>query len=105
MSLRSKACDIKPKVREEVYARDKFKCVYCGTIYRLQIAHIFINRSHGGLGVKENLATLCIVCHSTLDNSKKEKAQPIRDYVEAYLKSKHEIDLDKLKYRKGQYEI
>jgi 5-methylcytosine-specific restriction endonuclease McrA len=98
---RKQACDITPKVREIVKARDGHKCVYCGTTYSLQLAHIFINRSHSGLGVEQNLTTLCIACHMSLDNGREEKAKPIRDYCEWYLNSRYEIDLDTLKYKKG----
>ena len=101
MSSRSKACDISPKVRNEVMIRDGKRCVYCGGNYMLSLAHVFVNRSHGGLGVKENLVVLCMPCHMSLDNGKKDKSAPIRYSVEFYLKHLYgDIDVDKLKYRK-----
>ena len=36
------------------------------TIFNL--AHIFVNRSHGGKGCKENLVCLCVRHHEILDN-------------------------------------
>lgn len=66
-SRMSRACDISPKVRAEVFQRDGGRCIYCGGTYGLQTAH-FIPRSQGGLGVAENLSLLCINCHTALDN-------------------------------------
>lgn len=97
---RTQATDITPKVRAEVLRRDNHRCIYCGTPYSLQLAHIFVNRSHGGLGVKENLATLCIACHMTLDNGREVKAKPIRDSVQFYLNHLYDIDIEALKYKK-----
>ena len=100
MSCRTNHTDVSSKVRHSVKERDKQRCVYCGTRYSLQLAHVFVNRSHGGLGVEENLITLCIACHMSLDNGREEKAKPIRDYCEAYLKDRYEIDIEKLKYKR-----
>ena len=100
---RTQATDIKPKVREIVKRRDDFRCVYCGTTYMLQLAHVFVNRSHGGLGVEQNLVTLCLPDHMSLDNGKLEKAQPIKEVCESYLlKCYPDFDFTKLKYKKGQ---
>ena len=101
---RKQATDIKPKVRETVKARDNHCCVYCGTSYMNQLAHIFINRSHGGLGIEQNLACLCIGCHMALDNGKAYKAEPIREVCESYLKHRYpDFDFDSIKYR-GKYD-
>jgi len=100
MSKQSNATDIRPKVREAVKARDNNRCIVCGFPYAVQVAHIFINRSHGGLGVEENLALLCLECHMKLDNGKKRDSEPIRAAAEEYMKRKYKIDLSKLKYRK-----
>jgi len=98
-STRSKACDISAKVRKQVKERDKW-CVVCGGTYGLEIAHIFINRSSGGLGVKENLALLCKKHHMDLDSGKYRDSYAIRQEVEAYLKGLYEINIKKLKYNK-----
>ena len=103
-SNQSLATDIKPKVREEVKQRDFNTCVYCGRKDWLQLCHVYVNRSHGGLGVRENLVTLCVECHHNLDFGKLEKSQPIRLRVESYLKRHYgEPDMSKLKYMKGFY--
>ena len=100
MHKRTKATDITPKVREIVKARDKQKCVYCGTSYAIQLAHIFVNRSHGGLGIEQNLVCLCIEHHMAMDNSREEKAKPIREHCERYLKERYEIDVESMRYKK-----
>ena len=82
MSKRSKACDIPKKVREEVYARDK-GCIICGSTSNLTIAH-FISRAQSGRGIRENLVTLCILCHHEMDNGKNslEVKEKVREYLE-----------------------
>lgn len=99
MSNRSKSCDISPKVRDEVLNRDK-QCVVCGSRSTLTIAHVFINRSHGGLGVKENLCVLCIKCHHDFDNGFKQDSERIKDLVQSYMHKLYEIDIQSLKYNK-----
>ena len=62
----SKACDISPKVRQEVIGRDKC-CIVCGGHNNLQIAH-YVSRARLGLGKPENLAVMCAECHFQYDN-------------------------------------
>jgi 5-methylcytosine-specific restriction endonuclease McrA len=81
MSNRTKATSIPKKVREEVYKRDK-GCIICGSIHNLTIAH-FISRAKSGMGVKENLVTLCIFCHHEMDNGK--NSLEIKARVKKYL--------------------
>ena len=81
MSKRSKACEINQRVRAEVYARDK-GCIICGSIHNLTIAH-FISRAQSGRGIKENLVTLCILCHHEMDNGK--NSLEIKARVKKYL--------------------
>ena len=46
MSKRSNACDIKPKVKEIVWNRDKQKCIYCGKYVPKTCANAhFVKRS------------------------------------------------------------
>lgn len=100
---RTQATDISPKTRSIVLRRDSHRCVYCGTTYALQLAHVFVNRSHGGLGVEQNLVTLCIEHHMLMDNGREEKAKPIRDVAEFYLRHQYkDIDIDSLKYKKRE---
>ena len=99
MSKRSKACDITPKVRREVVARDKGLCCLCGKQGN-DIAH-YIARSHGGLGIKQNLLVLCRSCHHAYDNSKHR--QTIKEEIKSYLMSIYaDWNEDKLVYRKWE---
>ena len=103
-SKRSKACDISNKVREQVLSRDARRCIICGSTYNLELAHVFLSRAHLGLGVKENLATLCKKHHMTLDSGKKQEQHNIRLAVESYMRSKHgDIDIKSLKYNKWSW--
>ena len=81
MNNRTKATSIPKKVREEVYARDK-GCIICGSTSNLTIAH-FISRAQSGLGIKENVVTLCILCHHEMDNGK--NSLEIKARVKKYL--------------------
>lgn len=101
MSKRRKATDISQRVRKEINERDRLTCVSCGRNYNLQIAHIYLPRSRGGLGVKENLATLCIECHLKYDNGRFEDQQQIKTRVHAYMESIYgQPNLEQLKYKK-----
>ena len=60
-TVRANACDISPKVRREVLGRDKV-CIICGRVGEPN-AH-YIRRSQNGLGIKENVVTLCGQCHN-----------------------------------------
>ena len=85
MSKRSKACDITPKVKEIVWNRDNNKCIYCGKYVPKACANAhFIKRSQGGLGIPENVVTLCSKCHYEEDFG--QNTQLYEDYIENYLK-------------------
>ena len=99
-SKRSKACDISPKVRKEVLERDGHRCIVCGSNYGLQIAH-YISRARGGLGNARNLATMCVSCHSAMDNGKyhKELQKAVREHLKAHYE---DWDESKLTYSKWE---
>lgn len=100
MQKRTKSTGISKQVRQEVLERDKC-CVGCGTSQSLSIAHVFVNRSHGGLGVKENLCVLCITCHHQMDNGKKHEQDLMRLKVQQHMISHYGIiNVNKLKYTK-----
>lgn len=101
-SKRSKACDISPKVREEVLERDGHRCIICGSNYGLQIAH-YISRARSGLGVARNLATMCVPCHSSMDNGKhhKELQKAVREHLKAHYEDWKEENLIYNKWRDG----
>ena len=67
-SKQAKACDIPKKVKDRVWVRDKMSCVVCGSSCAFPNAH-YISRAHGGLGIEENIVTLCPDCHRAYDQS------------------------------------
>lgn len=97
MHKRTKAVAISPEVRAEVEERDNHCCIFCGRPGRGE-AHL-INRSQGGLGIPENIVTVCRPCHHQMDNGQATKLY--RAKAEEYLKSKYpEWDRSKLVFDK-----
>jgi len=114
MNKRSQWCDVSNEVRQYILKRDKGKCIICGGIYGLTMAHIFLSRAKGGKGCKENIATICKNCHYfILDNpigeQKNKIAKYYLEYCKKYLISKENIVyndefINNLKYHK-KYDI
>lgn len=97
-SRRTKACDITRDVKRAVYQRDEGLCVLCGKPGNPN-AH-FVARSQNGLGIEENIVTLCQDCHRRYDQT--EARAFIRPVLERYLRSKYpDWDIKKLYYRKA----
>lgn len=93
------ACDISPRVRRIVTERDEGKCIVCGTMMGIQIAH-YRPRSQLGMGIPENLACMCFRCHADYDQGGLRKV--IGDIFREYLQSRYEgWNEDALIYRKG----
>lgn len=67
MHKRTRACSITAAVKKRVEERDGHRCIFCGKPGRGE-AHV-IPRSHGGLGVEQNLITVCRACHFNLDDT------------------------------------
>ena len=67
MHKRTKACGIGEKTKRIVYKRDDGLCIFCCR-YGKPEDHV-IPRSQGGLGVPQNIITVCRECHDKLDNS------------------------------------
>lgn len=86
MKKRTRALDISPKVKRAVWERDGHICVLCGSQYAMPNAH-YIPRSHGGLGIEENVVTLCFNCHARYDNSSDRES--LKTQIRAYLKGKY----------------
>ena len=84
-SKRAKACAISPAVKKRVWARDRHCCVYCKSIYAFPEAH-YIPRSRGGLGIEENVLTLCRLCHDSYDHGTAAMRKEIGYYLREYLK-------------------
>ena len=85
-SKRSKKCDINKATKDKVWERDGHRCVICKSPFAMPNAH-YIPRSKGGLGVEQNIVTLCARCHQMTDQS--EHRQFMLDKIEKYLKNKY----------------
>ena len=96
-SKRTKALAIPESVKRAVYERDGGRCVLCSRFGEPN-AH-FIARSHGGLGIEENIVTLCPECHRRYDQTTDRKW--IREYLQDYLVRQYPgWDVTKLIYKK-----
>ena len=99
VSARSKWTGINKETRQYVLERDGNKCLVCGTNKFLTLAHVFVNRAHGGKGCKENLVCLCARHHEILDNyigeKEKELSKKISEYCKNYLIKRESIKVSK----------
>ena len=94
-SKRAKALDIPMSVKKKVFARDKGKCVVCGNSYNIMPNAHYIPRSKGGLGIEQNIVTLCTEmtlnkCHRKFDIGTKKERQEIGEKIKKHLKSKYD---------------
>lgn len=98
-SRRARALAIPAPVKRAVWERDGGRCVYC-LQPGLPEAH-FIPRSHGGLGIEENVLTLCRPCHDRFDHGTRHEREGMREYFAEYLRSRYpDWNEEILKYRK-----
>lgn len=106
-SKRAKACDISREVKQKVWQRDKGRCVVCGNNYNVMPNAHYIPRSKGGLGIEQNIVTLCTEltenkCHRKFDFGSKEERERIGGIIRDYLKSKYpDWNKEDLYYKKG----
>ena len=106
-SKRAKACDIPKKVKDIVWERDRYRCVICGSPMAMPNAH-YISRAKGGLGIEQNIVTLCTFagnnCHYKYDFGTAEERAEIKEKIKNYLKDQYlDWNEDKIVYRKGEY--
>jgi 5-methylcytosine-specific restriction endonuclease McrA len=96
---RTKALDIPDCVKDAVWERDNHCCVLCGNTRAAPNAH-YISRAQGGLGIAQNIVTLCESCHREYDQSSDRKF--IRDELRTYLSGIYpNWNEQQLIYRKG----
>lgn len=93
-SKRTKALDISPAVKKRVWERDGGCCVLCGSRVNCMPNAHFIPRSQGGLGIEQNVVTLCTPmsenqCHRRFDFGGEEERSAIRAVLKAYLQSQY----------------
>jgi len=98
-SKRAKALAISDTTKRTVFARDGGLCVYCRRPGNPE-AH-YIPRSKGGLGIPENILTLCRKCHDRYDNGRTMEREGMREFFREYLQSQYpDWDEKKLIYHK-----
>jgi len=81
----TKACEIPFSVKKIVFERDGGRCLFCGS-RGLPEAH-FIPRSRHGLGIPENIGTVCRECHDMFDKNaslRDEMEKDFRDHLEQF---------------------
>ena len=86
-SKRTKAVDITQKVKKIVWERDNHCCIICGSPYAMPNAHYLSRGQHLGLGIEQNIVTLCINCHQAFDQSTKHSEY--KEFIKNYLMSKY----------------
>lgn len=96
----TKYTSIPKSVKQTVYNRDRCKCVMCGRFVPEYCASAhYIARSQLGLGIEQNIVTLCPECHGLYDNS--VYRDQIRDRLREHLQFCYPgWDETKLVYRK-----
>lgn len=107
MNDRTKELAIPLPVKMKVAKRDSCCgwpcCILCGrtapagATWSFSCAH-YISRAQGGLGIEENILTLCPRCHREYDG---ERRQELRPFLEHYLREHYPgWDESKLYYSK-----
>ena len=91
----AKATDIPKHVKNAVFLRDEGKCVVCGNYINVMPNAHYIPRSEGGLGIEENVVTLCTEftknqCHRKYDFGTKEEKAYCKEKIRNHLMSKHQ---------------
>lgn len=84
---RAKALQIPTRVKEAVYERDNGLCVVCGQ-RGFPDAH-YIPRSKGGLGIEQNIVTLCRTCHDRFDHGDKYDMTVVGTMIRCYLMERY----------------
>ena len=101
MNRQTKFTAISPETKEAVYCRDEGYCVHCGKwVPPFYACAHFIPRARGGLGIEQNILTLCPECHRRYDQGICRKEYEAE--FEEYLKSKYpNWNREELVYRWG----
>lgn len=102
MKGRTVALSIPKEVKQKVAKRDSVEdwpcCILCGkpaptsNPIAFSCAH-YISRAQGGLGIEENILTLCPSCHRQYDGAERDMLKPIltrhlKDHYENWTESK-----------------
>lgn len=84
MTRQTKAKAISIKTKKRVWERDGGVCIICGNPNAEPSCH-YIRRSQGGLGIEQNIVTLCARHHLELDSPNSPAQQALRTRVRLYL--------------------
>ena len=92
---RANATNISMAVKKKVFERDKGCCVVCGNNYNVMPNAHYIPRVRGGLGIEQNIVTLCTEftpnkCHRRYDFGSKKEREEIGAKIREYLISKYD---------------
>lgn len=104
---RAKATDIPESVKQRVWERDGGRCIICGSHIAMPNAH-YIPRSKGGLGIEQNVITLCTNitpnhCHERFDKGTAKEREQLRKMIKDYLQERYnDWSEDKLVYKKWE---
>lgn len=98
-SKRTIALAISAAVKAKVRERDGGSCVLCGKRGSPE-AH-YIPRSKSGLGIEQNIVTLCDKCHYRLDQTtqRKELLPIVKEYLDGFYPG---FTDEQRVYRKGE---
>lgn len=106
---RTKALEIPIEVKKKVAERDSIDghpcCIWCGkpapTTNPLAFSNAhFVSRARGGLGIEENILTLCWDCHRQYDQT--DNREKMGAFFKRYLENNYpEWREEKLYYKKG----
>ncbi len=83
--------------KQNVYRRDGFKCVYCGSGANLTLDHV-LPRSRGGDNSWENLVTCCRKCNAKKDDQTPEEARMRMRHKPFVPTFSHLIEVEELEY-------
>lgn len=99
MHKMTKATAIPKSVKDAVYARDGGRCILCGRNNGEPVAHV-IRRSQGGMGIEQNIVTLCPSCHRAFDEGA-QRAE-LYEHIVAYMIEKYpDWKREKVIYKKN----
>lgn len=94
-------------VKMKVLKRDNGRCVVCGSTHNVEANAHYIPRSEGGMGIEENIVTLCNnesknKCHYKFDFGTDEERKEIGEKIEAHLKKHYsKWSSEKVIYKKS----
>lgn len=101
MNTRTRFTNISVETKKSVHIRDGGFCIICGkpVAWNMSNAHI-VPRSKGGLGIEENIVTLCAECHHGYDQTKNRFSynERIVRYIKTHYPSWSE---ESVTYKKG----